>query len=394
MGLRQLTDVIVMPALTNLQTQTNFLCSKIDMTAVHQDFIGTWTMIQSVDNKINFQQLRIPITSTGIGTLPTDITQNITIAHPGSYYLTADLPSSYSIIIAADSVTLDLNGYYVNAIVLNTGHTGCTIQNGFISAISTDGDDSSITNTCLKNCTIYVSLDLCGSHGFLNDFCMKNCITSQNTSCNIGGDIQSDIIVLENCFLGILTINNCYYATLEKVKTNSTIIQACTAISLTQCHSFRFDISDTSSIFLQECCTQDYGIMPCSGFTFRGTIQAFTLKECSACGLGNFQENLGGFDFSQITGGSGLVSACIAQNNSDFGFKTIITSNVKITFIGNIAKSNGDTPATPAGDSNYCTGNAETTTKTTFIADGPGLVPYYQYTQAGATSSLHNLTLP
>lgn len=81
---------------------------------------------------------------TPLNDLPGDAAYMVIINQPGSYYLTADIVASgarHGIRVAADSVTIDLNGFRLRgeghlpsiAIVTSGNRTGFTLRNGTIS---------------------------------------------------------------------------------------------------------------------------------------------------------------------------------------------------------------------------------------------------------------------
>lgn len=83
-----------------------------------------------------------------------------------------------------------------------------------------------------------------------------------------------------------------------------------------------------------------------------------------------------------------IINGCTAAGASICGFDAVSTTSA--SFIGNIGKRNGTTPA-GSPDTNYCLSEAGSTFTP---PDGPGPAPYYQTSPLVATSAWRNLTLP
>jgi hypothetical protein len=114
-----------------------------------------------------------PIAPTDRVTLSTPLIGNLpyTISEPGSYVLTSDLRDclecsdlpSNGLIIDADHVTVDLNGFSIygdpfsslDGIVVASGHTNIVIRNGFVRDWQGDGIDlQQATNSRVEHVTV------------------------------------------------------------------------------------------------------------------------------------------------------------------------------------------------------------------------------------------------
>ncbi len=134
-GIRQLLTDIVVPELNTLESKLDPCC-----TAIANDFIGTWTLLEAIASKVD-----IPCPSC----MATAISAPGTISMPGSYCLAKNITGT--ITIAADDVTLDLNNHTIdsgsigveimgnNATVLNG-----TIQNTSACGIKISGANNSV----------------------------------------------------------------------------------------------------------------------------------------------------------------------------------------------------------------------------------------------------------
>lgn len=119
-----------------------------------------------------------------------------TITQPGSYVLTGPLTGvsgEHGIIIAADDVTLDLNGFALvgapgslNGVMLNTNTARCTIRNGVIRSWGGNGIDAPFGDLgdVIAHHTRLVDLQIAQNAqdgAALGDFAyVEGCIASEN----------------------------------------------------------------------------------------------------------------------------------------------------------------------------------------------------------------------
>ncbi|MGE4168045.1 MAG: right-handed parallel beta-helix repeat-containing protein [Candidatus Babeliales bacterium] len=170
------------------ETQT-ILCSKFEQT---------WTILDAVCNK--FEQTWTILACN----VSVPISAATTISNPGTYCLINDIVGT--ITIAADSVTLDLNGKSISGGangVYSSNHTDITIKNGLIKNATENGikftnvTDISIFSIKLRNNTKGIALNSVKG-GFITESIMlenatglelvqtskvfvKNCIAQENT---------------------------------------------------------------------------------------------------------------------------------------------------------------------------------------------------------------------
>jgi hypothetical protein len=116
------------------------------------------------------------------------------------------------------------------------------------------------------------------------------------------------------------------------------------------------------------------------------TPSAIDIQNSFATGNG-----IAGFEFAS---GSGLIQANRALNNASCGFDLVLTATTLYSYVGNVAKNNGNNPANrnlTGTDSNYCLNGSATA----FVTPGPGPVPYAQLALVPGTSrgSWDNITV-
>lgn len=162
-----------------------------------------------------------PRTEMNAANTPGDADSMLRITAPGSYYLTSSitaLPGKRGIEIAADDVTIDLNGFriggYAGALqgikCVGTARRNVTIRNGSIWTMSGGGIDfrgDGVEST--KGCRVErVTIQDCGAHGvFGADECLfDHVIASGNAAAGIfvqgSGDLH-DCVVNRNADFGI-----------------------------------------------------------------------------------------------------------------------------------------------------------------------------------------------
>ncbi len=185
---------------------------------------------------------RIAINATNT---PGDANSLFKITQRGSYYLTGDaagVPGKYTIQIAADNVTLDLNGFaltggsmgvYVSAPV-NTTRGNVTIRNGSISDCGAGADATQVTGPVIEGLNVRAcvtgihagpfalvarcSVDHCNTGiSTQNGARIRECQSNHNTASGMevrdGGTVE-DSTVSFNGFRGIdawseVTVRNC-----------------------------------------------------------------------------------------------------------------------------------------------------------------------------------------
>jgi hypothetical protein len=383
----------------SIESKCKVISSKIDSfkKIENQESWSIESKAEVISSKIDllWPTQRAPISRTGIGILPSTITNNITITASGSYYLTADLDASHSITITANNVTLDLNGHYANNINLGTSNN-CLLVNGFINNLNTIGN---INQIYLKNCFIEETTVLGTEDYQANHIHVDQCTFTKVPTPTI--TIMGGPIYITNCttaFVTITTSSDSFKSRIDQCSFYNLTLSG-NRITLSNCRAQTFTFSACTDISIESCIAQATNtVLTKSGFILSGTINACVIDHCSAVDFVDHvgsDARFGGFDFSGITFSNGIIiKECIAENNSAFGFKIPTGFASEIVFISNISKHNGTTPAAAAGDTNYCTGDPTHTNPTTFTApNGPGPIPYYQYTQVGALSNYNNLTL-
>jgi hypothetical protein len=179
---------------------------------------------------------------TPISSLP------FTISVPGSYYVTTNLTGasgSHGIAIAADNVTLDLNGFSLlglssslDGIHVNGAYTNITVRNGVITGWGSRGVNAYTAGHSRNLMFERLSISANGSYGIQTEagsevrdcYCMSNvldgiysvgglisgCVARENGGCGINANYCSvrDCQVWNNGNMGIYTgystVSGCY----------------------------------------------------------------------------------------------------------------------------------------------------------------------------------------
>ncbi|MFO0858744.1 MAG: right-handed parallel beta-helix repeat-containing protein [Phycisphaerales bacterium] len=169
---------------------------------------------------------RIAINATNT---PGDADSMFKITSPGSYYLTSQvtvLPNKLGIEVAADGVTIDLNGYRVAGFagsldgIRTTGalRSDITIKNGTVGPISGDGVSLGAGGDVARACRIEkVNAVDCGNMGLRVDTeaLVSGCLVSGcgSTGVYIGNSARVVDCMVSRCSDGILASNG---ATIER----------------------------------------------------------------------------------------------------------------------------------------------------------------------------------
>ena len=161
------------------------------------------------------------------------------IVHPGSFYLTTNLTGvggTNGITIAANNVTLDLNGFALNGvsgsidgIYVSGSHTNIVVRNGTLSGWGTNGVDGGLANnlSCerltVSSCSYGIvaynatvsgcAVQSCGSDGiYIVSSTVSGCTIQSCGNDGISADLAkvSDCKV-QSCFTGI----NASYSTVS-----------------------------------------------------------------------------------------------------------------------------------------------------------------------------------
>ena len=179
-----------------------------------------------------------PRTVVNAANTPGDSGNSFIISQPGSYYLTTNLvgvSGKYGISIAANNVTLDLNGFAVQGVSGSYGgirfpgaQTNVTVRNGTVNGWGNSAVDNSLVlsaNVVFERLNVSAS----GNNGICNmgQACVvRDCNSQNNNSVGIycGAGIISGCTVNNNGYDGIYatgsavsgcTVNNNGYAGIE-----------------------------------------------------------------------------------------------------------------------------------------------------------------------------------
>jgi parallel beta-helix repeat protein len=218
------------------------------------------------------------------------------ITQPGSYYLTTNLIANFGIIILANDVNLDLNGFTVTT---TTNSDGIYIEN-------------TVRNLCIRNGTV----SQCGADGI---------------DASLASNSQFDHLRLEgNAIRGLICGNNCF-------------VTACGAYSNAASLSFNGAIIVGANCVVRDCtadANRGIGIFGGGGGTViagcsaQGNLGAgidalagSTVKDCTA--VNNAGQGIG-------VGDACVVSFCSAQTNQSDG----IVTGIGCTISGCSAVSN------------------------------------------------------
>ena len=259
-----------------------------------------------------------------------------TISTGGSYYLTTNLfagPGLGAVIIQADNVTVDLNGFTLAntniggvGISVQTAQKNLVVRNGTIQACSGNGVEARITTGCQFNNLGFFG-NFIGLEGGSNTI-VRGCIAANNT-----GD-------------GISALNG------------STISECTTA------YNGRFGIVVNATTVVNLCSSTSNSV---NGIRINGTNNVV-----SSCIVSlNVQEGIYSYGKNRITdcavsangsrgifqsgGGGDWIEGCTVTDNGAYG---IVTTGHAATILNNTASGNASGGITVSGDSGVIDGNA------------------------------------
>ena len=231
-----------------------------------------------------------------LATLSGDATDVVVISSPGSYYLSANITGTAGkngILINADNVTIDLNGFEVlgttsganalSGILDSVGHKNLSISNGTVSGWGL-GNISLISSSYVELRRLRLS-NATGNGTFAtgDGFNGRNCTGSLIVDCVASGNAGDGFACGLNC-----TMTGCV--------SNHNALSGCSGTNL-GCTNCSADSNASAGFFL-----------------FSGG----RLNNCAATGVRAQATQGDGF----LTGSGSVVTACIAIGNSDAGFDT------------------------------------------------------------------------
>ena len=292
-----------------------------------------------------------------------------TISEPGSYYLVTNLTDvilhSYGIIVDADNVTIDLNGFTLSGygggvtehpgITTESPHRNLTVRNGTIRNWGAAGIRSQTCVGCrLEN--LFVSEN--GGGGIIagKATLIRHCIACTNGTDGIDADAGSTIVacvVAANQGVGIYlsaggVIDDCS-ASFDYIGiqgAGSTTVRGCSAVANTDVGIW----AGTESTVV-DCVANTNGY----GGYFHEGIRAeahCTVSHCTA--VGNVAEGIYALD------GSSVENCTVSLNNSNG-----ITAGIGSTVRNCTARGNGSSGIEVPNDclviGNHCTGNGLST---------------------------------
>lgn len=332
-------------------------------------------------------RIAINVTNTP-GDPPTDASPStFKISQPGSYYLTANLAGEAGkagIEIAADNVTLDLNGFTVsnagtNGITATTANqTNTVIRNGTVQLSAQDGIDlNGSTNARVENVTSTFNVGFgievgnratvvrClaranGNHGITasNECLISDCVSSVNVNAGTNNprgivagfrSVVSRCVVNDNEGNGIVVGIACRVTDCTSsgssftgiVAGQGSVISGC--ISQSNTTGFSADFGST----YVACTARDNSG---SGFSVNGSSIA---TDCTA-----LNNNIG---FDTFT--NARLTRCVAQNSSSHGFSIISSALTECSAANNggsgfrvLVTSPGSTFTNCAASSNALSG--------------------------------------
>ncbi|MBL0869568.1 MAG: right-handed parallel beta-helix repeat-containing protein [Phycisphaerales bacterium] len=364
-------------------------------------------------------EARIAINATNT---PGDATAKFIITQPGSYYLTGNIDVSAvtntsGIRIAANDVTVDLNGFIIKGTSGNTqplilvagsgigtNKGNVTIRNGTVRDGGSDGINS-LTNAA-ETVRLYdiVSRNNLGS-GFqlTNRSFVQNCVAQNNNSLGFNATSASNCTFLDctadaNANTGLAagnaanvrnclsTANGAFGITVGPssavascvVRGNfGTEIVSGNACTITNCTADNFGTSGSGLVLGDNCAITNCTAVGGSGSVGFSAGNGCSFTSCSASGggggfLSSTRSTFAGCTASNSTGngfsvGSGsTITGCSASTNSGFGILATngsIVSNCSVYLNGSdgIRVSNGATVLNSTARSNtgvgiFCTG--------------------------------------
>ena len=273
-------------------------------------------------------------------------TASFSISAPGSYYLTANLTGSFGIIIAANDVTLDLNGFAVTGssnnvgpgIRVNAGHSNIEIRNGTISNWGQHGVDAlAASNIRMFNIRSISNAQFATSHSGIfvgENSLIKTCMAEANSGGGIVALNNTRVIECmsrSNGFAGI-TISDrsradkCVSSSNggDGIRTGSwSVVIDCSAqtnfqngiwtgtgSTISGCNS---SFNGSAGILTASDCTLDRCLSYTNSFTGIRAGSGCVIRGCVATG-----NTVDGIDASA----GSLISECTARNNGDDGITT------------------------------------------------------------------------
>jgi len=291
--------------------------------------------VRTIDSKIDKL-----LTEDSCATIP--IFNEMTITISGSYCLANSINGT--IIIAANEVTLDLNGYTIypepgaSGVQVSSHFKNFHIKNGFIvggggvyhtAGILVEdacsdfvisnveiwgglGDGvgmfsiTGITNFTIKDC-VMVNIGYRGINcESCNDFVLDNCLTQ---SCGQLSSIWSNIAVTaaQNYIVRNCIAQNCNGNGFDIIGSSSGCLENCTVENN---GGNAFDLSCAFNIIVNNCVAQTGRA---NGFYVSDTATQCKLTNCTAM-------NITGTGFNVATGVNNLIQNCTALNNGASGF--------------------------------------------------------------------------
>jgi parallel beta-helix repeat protein len=230
-----------------------------------------------------------------------------TITSPGAYYLTTNLTGvsgTSGITIAANDVTLDLNGFSLvsvpganDAIFVSGNRTNICIGNGTIRGWSLEGIDGTTAQF-----SVFMDLKIIGS----GDVGLRSGTAAMVTRCTTIGNSQE----------GILAFGDCHISQCVAANNGASGISADNNCRITDCQA-QFNNYD--------------GIAAASGCSISGCTSANNVNSGISTGSGgSISHCAAANNYNGILAGAGnSISACTVMANTNYGIS--LSSNSVVT---------------------------------------------------------------
>lgn len=219
-------------------------------------------------------QPRIPVGPT---TTPGDSLSTYIINQPGSYYLTGNIVatgSKHGITVAADNVSIDLNGFTISqaldgtgfpsGIQTNTTLRNCTVRNGTVGKFRGYGIFGNFNNSSFTDLTVVESLGgqlELGSSSFVLVQRVRTRATTGETGIQVGPSSLVESCVVDGGTVGITAstgslVRACTVSGVNSVgiSCSSSFVEDCTVVGGGSTSSFSYAaISVSGSSRVQRC---------------------------------------------------------------------------------------------------------------------------------------------
>jgi hypothetical protein len=237
---------------------------------------------------------RIPAVGGSDGRTPVD-TAPFTILNPGSYILTGNLSGSATVLtIAADGVTIDLNGFTIRssgsastAVVINGSHNNVTIRNGNVVGGSVGiGTAGAIADTLIEDVRVSnakiggIIIGSAGSRGCIIRRCKVNStgVTTAAADGSLGVSglgISGHSCRVEDCTVSRLFYNGSGSPTFRGINFNNSaatgnIVSRCTVSHDAAITAIAINFPSAATTGVYRDCTVTNFSTPYSGGTSGG----------------------------------------------------------------------------------------------------------------------------